>query len=173
MYGTASVAKHDLVRALGGIPIDYQQVDFVEDVLARTAGAGVDAVFDGIGGSHLWRSYQAVKRGGIVVAFGHATGAVKRTLVGGWLRGLPTIAAYIARSALTPDGKRMALYSIQTLKRQRPDWFHEDLTTLFHLLAAGQIAPVIAAQLPLDEAAQAHEMVGDGVHGRVVLLCDT
>jgi NADPH:quinone reductase-like Zn-dependent oxidoreductase len=44
MFGTASKAKHHLVVALGGIPIDYRTEDF-----GRRA-AGVDAVLDPIGG---------------------------------------------------------------------------------------------------------------------------
>ena len=49
MFGTASKAKHHLVVALGGIPIDYRTEDF-----GRLA-AGVDAVLDPIGGRNWLR----------------------------------------------------------------------------------------------------------------------
>jgi NADPH:quinone reductase-like Zn-dependent oxidoreductase len=60
MYGTASRGKHDLVTALGGIPIDYRSDDFVARVLQMTGGVGVDAAFDAVGGSNWWRSYKTL-----------------------------------------------------------------------------------------------------------------
>ena len=175
MYGTASQAKHQLVSSFGCTPIDYRQIDFVEEVRHLT-GNGVDVVFDGIGGGHLWRSYRTLQRGGRVVAFGHATSLIDKTLTGGQrsrLRGLPTVAGFIVASYLIPDGKKMVLYSIQTLKRRNPAWFREDLATLFDLLSDGKIKPVIAARIPLTEAMHAHELVGGGsVTGRIVLVCE-
>lgn len=174
MYGTASQAKHPLVSSLGCTPIDYRQIDFVEEV-RRLTGKGVDVVFDGIGGRHLWRSYHALQRGGRVVAFGHATSLIDGTLTGGRrsrLRGLPTVAGYIIASYLIPDGKKIVPYSIQTLKRRKPRWFREDMATLFDLLSDRKIKPVIAARMPLTEAVHAHELVSSGsVIGRIVLVC--
>lgn len=174
MYGTASQAKHQLLSSFDCTPIDYRQTDFVEEV-RRLTGEGVNVVFDGIGGRHLWRSYHTLQRGGRVVAFGHATSLIDRTLTGGHrsrLRGLPTVAGLIIASYLIPNGKKIVLYSIQSLKRRRPAWFREDMTTLFELLSDGKIKPVIAARLPLTEAVHAHEMVGSGsVIGRIVLVC--
>ena len=69
MYGTCSSSAARAVSELGGIPIDYRQVDFVEEI-HRLTGGGVDAVFDGIGGTHIWRSREALRRGGTVVAYG-------------------------------------------------------------------------------------------------------
>jgi NADPH2:quinone reductase len=175
MYGTASREKHHLVSSLGCTPIDYKQVDFVEEVQHIT-GEGVDVVFDGIGGQHLWRSYKSLQRGGRVVAFGHATSLIDRTLTSGRrsrLRGLPTVAGYIVASSLIPNGKKIVLYSIQTLKRRKPGWFREDMATLFDLLLEGQIRPVIAGCMPLAEAARAHELLGSGsVTGKIVLYCN-
>jgi NADPH:quinone reductase-like Zn-dependent oxidoreductase len=119
IYGTASKGKHKMVSSLGGIPIDYKQVDFVDEI-RRLTGDGVDVVFDAIGGRHLWRSYRTLRDGGTVVAFGHATSLINGTLTGGRrsrLRGLPTIAGYILASRLIPNRKKIVLYSIQTLKR--------------------------------------------------------
>jgi NADPH2:quinone reductase len=64
IFGTASKGKHDLVTALGGIPIDYKSDDFVTRVLQKTGGAGVDATFDAVGGSNWWRSYKTLRPGG-------------------------------------------------------------------------------------------------------------
>jgi NADPH2:quinone reductase len=69
MYGTCSTRGASAVTELGGIPIDYQHQDFVQEIHGL-AGEGVDVVFDSIGGSHIWRSRKALRRGGRVVAYG-------------------------------------------------------------------------------------------------------
>ena len=69
MYGTCSEGGVAVVRELGGIPIDYQNKDFVKEI-HRLTGNGVDAVFDGIGGDNLWRSRDALREGGRVVTYG-------------------------------------------------------------------------------------------------------
>jgi NADPH2:quinone reductase len=74
---------------------------------------------------------------------------------------------------LVPDKKKFMLYSIQTLKRLKPDWFHEDLILLLNLLKQGKIKPIVAAKMPLNQAAQAHELLAHGsVRGKIVLICN-
>ena len=171
MYGTASPRNHDLVNNLGGTPIDYQHNDFVAEILHLT-GDGVDVVFDGIGDRHIWRSYRALRAGGRVITYG-LTSTLKEGQLShgkrGRTRGLPVIAAQIALSHLIPNRKRIIGYSIQTLKRIKPAYFREDMSTLFNLLAQGKIKPTIAAQFPLDEVSCAHEMLAEGVRGKIVL----
>src|SRR5512138_2107166 len=69
MYGTCSARGASAVSALGGVPIDYQEQDFVQEI-RRLTGDGVDVVFESIGGTHIWRSRDALRRGGTVVAYG-------------------------------------------------------------------------------------------------------
>ena len=69
MYGTCSSRGASAVSDLGGIPIDYQHQDFVKEI-PRLTSEGVDVVFDGIGGAHIWRSRKALRPGGRVVAYG-------------------------------------------------------------------------------------------------------
>ena len=69
MYGTCSSQSASTVSDLGGIPIDYKQQDFVQEI-HRLTTKGVDVVFDGIGGSHVWRSRKALRPGGKAVVYG-------------------------------------------------------------------------------------------------------
>jgi NADPH2:quinone reductase len=65
----------------------------------------------------------------------------------------------------------MVPYSIQWWMRFKPEWFRHDLLTLLDLLKQGEIKPLIAQRLPLEEARSAHEMLGEGgVLGKIVLL---
>jgi NADPH:quinone reductase-like Zn-dependent oxidoreductase len=55
VYGTCSSSKFEAVKNLGGHPIDYKTEDFVS-VINKLDPPGVDAVFDPIGGDHLYIS---------------------------------------------------------------------------------------------------------------------
>jgi NADPH2:quinone reductase len=176
MYGTCSSRGAATVSGLGGIPIDYQHQDFVQEI-RRLTGDGVDAVFDGIGGSHIWRSRQALRSPGRVVAYGLTSSLRGGTLAAGRpgrrqrFRDIRVFGLYIAGGWLLPGRRRVVPYSIQWLKRLRPAWFRQDLIALFELLQQKKIKPVIAQRFPLIEARQAHELLGKGgVTGKIVLV---
>jgi NADPH2:quinone reductase len=175
MYGTCSSRGAAAVSDMGGVPIDYQHQDFVEDTL-RLTGDGVDAVFDPIGGTHLWRSRKTLRPGGRVVGYGLITSIRGKGLTAGRpgrrqrFRGTPAFALYIVGSWLLPGRKRVTPYSIQTLKRLKPEWFRQDLIALLDLLQQKKIKPLIAKRFPLVEARRAHELLGKGgVIGKIVL----
>ena len=166
MYGAASYRKHDNVSSLGGIPIDYKSVDLVQEIIKLTSHDdegewGVDAVFDGIGGKSLKSSYEILRSGGRLVAYG----PFSTTDIENWMM--------MFTLNLVPDKREFILYSIQMLKRLKPVWFHEDLILLLNLLKEGKIKPIVAARMPLNQAAQAHELLASGsVKGKIVLICN-
>ncbi|MGR9108663.1 MAG: medium chain dehydrogenase/reductase family protein [Gammaproteobacteria bacterium] len=175
MYGTCSSRGASVVSDLGAIPIDYQNLDFVEEI-RRLAGEGADVVFDGIGGTHIWRSRTALRPGGRVVAYGLTASLHGGRLASGLrhrFHGIPVFVLYIAGGWILPGRKRVVPYSIQWLKRLRPGLFREDLITLLSLLQQREITPLIAKRFPLAEVRQAHELLGQGgVSGKIVLMCD-
>jgi NADPH2:quinone reductase len=178
MYGTCSSRGASAVSDLGGIPIDYQKLDFVREI-HRLTGEGMDVVFDGIGGTHIWRSRKALRPGGRVVAYG-----ITSSLRGGRLasgrpggrhrfRAIAIFGVYIAGGWLLPGRRRVVPYSIQWLKRLRPAWFRQDLIALFDLLQQRKIEPLVAQRFPLAQARHAHELLGKGgVIGKIVLVRD-
>jgi NADPH:quinone reductase len=176
MYGTCSARGAPTVSELGGVPIDYRQQDFVEEI-HRLTPDGVDVVFDGIGGPHIWRSRRALRPGGKVVAYG-LTGSLRGGRLasgrsGGRhrLRSIAMFGFYTAGSWLLPGRKRVVPYSIQWLERVKPALFREDLIALFDLLQQQRIRPLIARRFPLAEARQAQELLGkESVLGKFVLV---
>jgi NADPH2:quinone reductase len=175
MYGTCSSRGASAVSNLGAIPIDYQNEDFVSEI-HRLTGDGVDVVFDGIGGAHIWRSRKALRPGGKVVAYG-ITAALRgkqsaRSHRRHRFRAVAVFGMYIAGGWLLPGRKRVIPYSIQWLKRLKPAYFRQDLITLFDLLQQQRIKPLIAQRIPLAEARRAHELLlQGGVTGKIVLVC--
>jgi len=176
MYGTCSSRGASAVSDLGGIPIDYQHQDFVEDI-HRLTTAGVDAVFDPLGGSHIWHSRKALRFGGRVVAYGNTTAlrgegfASDRPGRRNRLHGIPIFGLYIAGGWILPGRKRVVPYSIQWLKRLKPTLFRQDLIALLDLLQKKKIKPLIAQRFPLAEARHAQELLErGGVIGKFVLV---
>jgi NADPH:quinone reductase-like Zn-dependent oxidoreductase len=173
MYGTCSSRGAAAVSDLGGVPIDYQHQDFVGEI-HRLTREGVDVVFDGIGGTHMWRSRKALRRGGTVVAYGLTSSLRGGRLASGRrhrFHGIGIFGLYIAGGWLLPSRRRVVPYSIQWLKRLRPTLFRQDLIALFDLLHQQKIKPLIARRFPLAEARHAHELLGNGgVTGKLVLV---
>ena len=176
MYGTCSARGEAAVSGLGGIPIDYQRQDFVQEIHHLT-GEGVDLVLDPIGGTHLWQSRKALRPGGTVVGYGLRTSLRGEGLASGRpgrrerFRGTAVFGLYIVGGWLLPGRKRVVPYSIQTLKRLKPAWFRQDLVALFDLLEGKKIKPLIAQRFPLAEARQAQELLAmGGVTGKIVLV---
>ena len=175
MYGTCSSRSAPAVSDLGGIPIDYHQ-DFVKELL-RLTSEGVDVVFDPIGGTHLWHSRKALRPGGRVVGYGLRSSLHGEGLASGRpgrrqrFRGTAIFGLYVAGGWLLPGRKRVVPYSIQTLKRLKPEFFRQDLMALFDLLQQKKVRPLIAQRFPLAEARHAQELLGKGgVTGKIVLV---
>src|SRR5262249_35781527 len=143
----------------------------------RLTREGVDVVFDGIGGAHIWRSRKALCRGGKVVAYG-LTASLRGGRLASGLSGrrrrlhvIAMFAVYIAGAWLWPGRERVVPDSIQWLKRLNPTWFRQDLLALFDLLRQRKIEPLIARRFPLTEARRAQELLGTGgVTGKIVLV---
>lgn len=150
------------MSSLGATPIDYRAEDFVSRIQNLTED-GVDVVFDPVGGArHLWRSYRVLRPRGRLVWFG-----VAGTKQGG-LRVIPLTLLAVMLLKLKRGGKSVPL--APDLGKDKV-WYRERLAELLDLLAAGEIKPVVAARIPLREAARAHELLERGGYaGKVVLV---
>jgi NADPH2:quinone reductase len=176
MYGTCSSRSASAVLELGGTSIDYEHQDFVKEI-QRLTREGVDVVFDGIGGTHIWRSRRALRRGGTVVAYGLTSSLRGGRLASGRsgsrhrFRAIAIFGLYILGGWLLPGRKRVLPYSIQWLKRLKPELFREDLSALLALLQQRKIQPLVARRFPLTVAKHAQELLGKGgVIGKLVLV---
>ena len=164
LWGTAHGAHAALIRGLGATPIDYQREDFT-----RVLPGGFDVVFDGIGEEGYRRSFTALKRGGLLCAYGYSAGVQAQ-------RRMLTMLMWIARLYLwrwLPGGKRARFYSINVMRALHPAWFREDLERLFGLLTTRAIQPRVAERISFDEVAEAHRRLeAGGLEGKLVLCPD-
>lgn len=155
MYGSSSSEdKLSRVRELGlQHGINYKQQDYVEAIKDLTHGAGVDVVFEMLGGEHVAKSVRCLRDFGRVIVYGAATGETPRldtrllyakgaSVHGLWL-------SYLSQNRVVMDSA----------------WKH-----LSDWLATDRLHPVIGALFPLKEARAAYTLMQEGKnYGKVVL----
>ena len=157
MYGLASPSKHSLLSSHGALPIDYRTQDFVKLVLDAEP-SGIDYVFNGMGEEYFGRALAVLARGGVLVHYGGPE-SLKAFLV---------LVAKLGWYNLLPYGKKIVGYGTHTVDVEllKKDW-----TALFKLLEERRINPVIAATMPIEDAAEAYRLLESGeVVGNVVLV---
>jgi len=165
LWGTVRGEHATLVRELGAMPIDYQREDFT-----RTLPGGFDVIFDGIGEDGYRRSFAALKRGGLLCAYGYTASVQAR-------RRLLTILGWIARVYLwrrllswLPGGRHIRVYSINVMRARHPHWFRQDLERLLALLASHAIRPHVAERISFEQVPQAPRRLEEGgLDGKLVL----
>jgi NADPH:quinone reductase-like Zn-dependent oxidoreductase len=159
MYGIASKSKHHILAEYGAIAIDYRTQDFVE-VVRKAEPDGLDAVFDGIGGDYIQRSFSLLRRGGTFVGYANPLSLSRM------FRFLGQVILF----NLLPNGRSARYYGTGSSRLNRRP-FLEDWAALFKLLEEGKIKPVIMKKFPILEACQANVLLESGqVIGNIVLL---
>lgn len=142
VLATAGSDNQEILKELGAdVAIDYSSQNVAEVALDDTGGHGVDSVFDAVGGGTIVESLPATR------PFGRLA-----TILG-------------AQGDLTPlYQNNQTLYGVfLTRERARLEEFGR-------LIERGQVRPLVAEVLPLEEVGKAHERLDSGHgHGKVVL----
>jgi NADPH:quinone reductase len=135
--------------------INYREDDFVEIVGQATGGTGVDVILDMVGGDYIERNLRALApRGRLVnIAFQKGTRAE--------VNFAPMIAKRLAFMATTLRGRSNAE------KGRIRDAVHK---TVWPLIEAGSVRPVVDRVFPLAEAQAAHDRMRTGLHVGKILL---
>lgn len=168
MVGTASLAKHDLIRKLDAVPVDYKDKEVLKK-LRSLQPDGYNAVFDG-SGEWGYPSYKLLTKDGILVIYG-----ISGMLEQGRKNFFKILKTYLRASIflknLLPVNRRVKLYQITKMKLQQPELFRKDLHLLFVWLQNRKINPVIAMKRPLTDAAYCHEQLNHSkIVGKIVLI---
>ena len=132
----------------------YRECDFREETMRLTGGKGVDVVYDAVGKDTITRSIRSLKRRGLCINYGGASGLVKSVEplelaeAGSVFFTRPHLADYIA----TPE--ELA-------------WRAGDL---FSAWRAGRLTVTIDREFALAEAAEAHRYLeGRNTRGKLLL----
>lgn len=136
-----SAEKGELARAHGCTHVvNYREEDFVERVREITGGALCDVVYDSVGKDTFPGSLDCLKRRGLWVTFGNASGKVPPVDVG----------MLAAKGSLFLTRPSLAAY-ITTREE-----LEETATDLFNMVSSGKVKININQTYPLREAVQAH-----------------
>jgi NADPH2:quinone reductase len=148
--------KVEVCRNLGAeLVVDYTTTDFVDPVKEATDGRGADVIYDPVGGDTFDRSRKCVAFEGRILVIG---------FTGGRIADAPTNHALVKNYSVV--GVHWGLYNLMNPKLIRAT--HDELIRLH---ASGEIAPLVSAVLPLDEAAAALGRLGSrATWGKVVCV---
>jgi NADPH:quinone reductase-like Zn-dependent oxidoreductase len=176
VFGTASAAKHDAIRAQGvDHAIDYRTVDFEAEVLRLTGGEGIDIAFDAIGPTSFRKDYRLLRPGGRLVCYGlsevqSGEGRDLAAAVKGLVRMTTATMPWWKSMAIMNENK--GVFGLNMLHWwDREGSLDRVVAPLADDLAAGRLEPVVAASFPFDEAAAAHRYIHERRNvGKVVLV---
>jgi len=145
--------KLDFCLDLGAdVAINYREQDFVDVV---TAEGGADVILDNMGAVYLQRNVTALSVGGRLVVLGAQGGRTGELDLGMLLGKAATVSAALLRPR--PLAQKAAIVAAT-------------VAFVWPLIESGDVHPVIDRVLTLDEAAEAHRVVGASEHiGKVVL----
>jgi len=157
VIATASSAeKLAIARARGAdAVIDYSAEDFVAAVRQLTGGAGVDVIFDPVGGEVLVQSLRAIAWGGRLLVVGFAGGAI------------PALAA---NRILLKSCAVLGVRAGEAARRQ-PPLAAAAVAALQAYAERGHLRPHLSTSLPLARYAEGMRLLMERkAIGRVVLL---
>ncbi|MBY6410647.1 NAD(P)H-quinone oxidoreductase [Rhodococcus sp. BP-252] len=148
-----SKEKLDFCASLGAdILIDYKNQDFVEEL-----PDGADLILDNMGAKYLERNVNALAKDGKLITIG-MQGGVKGELNFGALiakRGTIHAAGLRGRPVTGPSSKA--------------DIVADMTERLWPMIEEGRVAPIVHAELPITEAAEAHRLLDADAIGKVIL----
>src|SRR5262245_54918629 len=158
VFATAgSDEKAAACRELGAVrAINYATEDFVAAVKADTNGEGVDVVLDIVGADYVPRNLECLRMHGRLIQIGLIAGSKTAFDLRAVLQRRLTITGSTLRPRTTAEKGAIA----RALERQ-----------VWPLLSHGDVRPIIYAEVPLADAADAHrELEAGRVIGKLVLV---
>jgi putative PIG3 family NAD(P)H quinone oxidoreductase len=134
------------------VTINYRDQDFV--AVLKEAG-GADVILDNMGASYLGRNVDALAIEGHLVIIGMQGGVKGELDVSRLLRKRASVTATSLRGR-PPEGKAGICAEV--------------VAHVWPLVAAGRIRPIVHTTLPLEQVAEAHQLMEDSGHvGKIVL----
>jgi NADPH:quinone reductase-like Zn-dependent oxidoreductase len=176
IFGTASPAKHDAIRAQGvAHPIDYRSRDFEAEVMQITGGEGIDLAMDALGPTSFRKDYRLLRPGGRLVMYGlsESTNAGARDIPAALksLAKMP-LATFPWWKSLSAMNENKGIFGLNMLKWWDREGNLDRLTEpLMADLESGRLDPVVAEAFPFERAGDAHEFIAERRNvGKVVLF---
>jgi NADPH2:quinone reductase len=151
----SSDAKLEVARALGADHlIDYSTQDLRERVKEITGGAGVDVVYDPVGGPYTEPAVRSLAWKGRFLVVGFAAGDIPK----------------LAINLLLLKGASLVGVFWGAFAKREPAAQMQNVRELWELLEAGRLKPVVGQVFALEDGVKAFETLeGREARGKVVI----
>lgn len=159
VYGTAgSEAKLQYLREMGvHHPINYRKKDFAREIQALRGKAGLDVVFDPVGGKSLKKGFQLLGAGGRIVSFGASSLTQSKGFLGKLRVGIGF--GIYHPIAFVGNAKSMLGVNMLRIADHRPATLQRVLQATVRLEAEGVLAPKVGGAFPATQLAGAHHFL--------------
>jgi len=174
VYGTAgSESKLEYLRRIGvDHPINYRSRDFAEEIRRMRGDAGLDVIFDSLGGAAVRKGLQLLGAGGRIVCFGAAdreSGSFQL------LRDIRFLASWGVPHPIPWLMSSKGLIGVNMLRiaDHRPLILQRCLNAVVDLALRGELQPTVGGRYPVAQIAAAHDFLGGRAStGKVVVSWD-
>ena len=160
IYGTAgSDEKLKYIQEQGvHHPINYRTQDFARVIKDKLGSRGLDIVFDSLGGKSYSKGFNSLGKGGRIIGYGASE------QVAGGLAAINQLKLAANFGLFSPikllmNSKAMIGVNMLHVADDRPEVLSRTMKAVVELWKAGEIKPIVGAEFPAEQLAEAHEFV--------------
>lgn len=136
--------------------VDTKATDLTDSIMEITGGRGVDHFIDPVGGGGFVGHLDLLAIHGTLVLYG-------------MIDGLPTDDVFAAQTRRWARCPAVRVFSIHSFDHE-PEAAGQDMERLMGMVGDGTISPAIYAEMPLEDAAEAHRHLDEGrITGKLLL----
>lgn len=148
VFGTAGTTqKRDRIKTYGvDYAIDYNSLNWHEDIIEITDGKGIDIILDPVGGSATAQNLSCL-------------GVEGRLINYGWLSGnYPSLTPKQCQTLLF-NNQSVSGFAVNVVMERHPDVVDAAFKQLFDWVVQDKLKPVLGSVFPLEDATKAHQAI--------------
>lgn len=159
VFGTcSSVEKIEYLKKNGvHYPINYKKDDFEKEIRLLNKDAGLDVIFDPVGGTSVRKGFRLLGAGGRLFTYG-VSSMNQNTSFFGKLKVLFQFGIYHPIQFL---GGSKGMIGVNMLKvgEERPDKVRKGMKAVIYLTESGALKPFVGGEYGIEQLAEAHQFL--------------
>ncbi|MEB8329870.1 zinc-binding dehydrogenase [Flavobacteriaceae bacterium KMM 6897] len=138
-------------------PINYRETDFEKEIRSLNKGAGLDVIFDPVGGTSVRKGFRLLGAGGRLLTFG-VSSMNNNTSLYGKLKVLFQFGIFHPIQLL---GGSKGMIGVNMLKvgEERPEKIATAMKAVIQMTEKGDLKPFVGGEYDIEQLAEAHQFL--------------